>query len=719
MPTPAAPPAVRGAVELQGTPARPELVLRVDTKLQLPGRSRSYQRWVRALPDRRWNPEQKAWVITGISDITDPAAFFRDVGLEVRYPTTGDLTGWALPDLMTPFARFDPDRPWQLNILPRLAGKEACISRVGWGAVWRNDEQWFDLPLPDATSAGQLKPGVLWPDRCLEESLNARRRPEPRPELEKFARALAGAVDGSEFGGLGQLAEWTAKIPGWFGKGDPDRDSLDPYPYQQLGALGVALGHNLLADEPGLGKTAQALAAASIRQSKRTLVTCPPLVATNWARESSRAGLPQAVDGDIAVIVPGRKVPELPERGVVIVPDSTVAARPALREQLEAWAPDVLIYDEAHRAMTVGSKRSDAVVSLARHAGFTIPVTGTPMLSSPHQLVPLLEMTGHMVPVFGSRGEFLERYCRRDAKYGRFTARKQNLAELGEMLAQHVWVRRSKRTVLPWLPLKFRQRLDVRVNLGQYRDAHQDVIDKVDAWITSVVIQTGELPTAEAREQFGEASLSLISQLRRAAGLCKIPAAVEWIQQLHDFAPDTDGRFARPLLVWTHHQEVTAAMAEAVPASVGRVGVIRGGTSAKERDELVDLFQDGRIAVLVCSITAAGVGITLTRAQDALFVESDWTPALIEQAEDRANRIGSTENLQVTTLVAEGTLDEHIQRSLAAKGYALGAVYGSDESVAVVERGQVDDLQTARDILEGLVDERLLAASKRLAREQP
>lgn len=695
----------RGVLELDGTPTQPRLAMRVDTRMSLPGRRISYQDWVRALPGRIWDPDAKSWYITGIGDVLDPESFFADAALEVRYPQQGPLAGWRLSDLITPVAAVGDDGA-SLRVRPRLLGWEACRERLGWGAVWNKDDGWFELPAMDATINGQLRAGVHWPEGTLESSLESKRPPEISTELSRFGTALSQSVSAKELGGLDAIQDWVRLLPEEFGKGDPERDPIELFEYQLLGALGVSLGHNLIADSPGVGKTYTALAVAAIRHSKRTLVLCPPLVVTNWAKETGRVG----VGGDdVVMIVPGRKMPALPEEGVVIAPDSTVAARESLQDQLIDWGADVMIVDEAHRLMTLGSKRSEAALRVGRSAKMSLPVTGTPMLASPHQLVPLLELSGHLGPVFGGRGPFLERYCLRD-KRGKFSPRRANLMELNRVLNDHVWVRRLKQDVLPWLPTKIRSELPVRVKLTEYKQAHADVLDKIDAWIDGVVKQTGDLPDADEREQFVSASLALISQMRKAAGLCKIPAAIDWLN-LHNFEPDTDGRFNRPLVVWTHHKEVTEAMMNAVPESVGRVGVIKGGTPGHIRDELVESFQDGRIAVLVCSITAAGVGITLTRGSDALFVETDWTPALIEQAEDRNNRIGSTSNLHATTMVAAGTLDEHIQVALHKKGLVLGMVYGHKNDVSVAG-DRAEDLRTANVLLADLVDEQLNKAKR-------
>lgn len=690
-------PAPQFHVELSGRPSYPQLILRAPKDATLPNSRNNYGTWVRQLPGRHWDPARRAWVITGLG-AGDPYATLAAAGLGIVLDARAPwMDGVDLRMLVDPIAQLD-EQGRSLRIRHRLAGFEVARSRLAPSARWVKQEAWFIMPVTDAQTGGRLRPGVVWPEGVLERAL-AELRPTRTfpPEVEAFASVLATAADfPSDPAIRSSWTAWTDRIPDWFG--------LELYPYQRLGVIGALLGHGFLADAPGVGKTRTALAIAATKASRRTLILCPPVMTTTWGREALAAHLPThggtMPDGKLATIVAGRKEPELPTSGVVVVADSLLAKRAQLRSKLAAWAPEVLIYDEAHRAMTVGSQRSEAALELARASGFTIPLTGTPMLSSPHQLVPLLDMSGHLGPVFGGAAAFLERYCS-PTPFGSWRPRRSHLRELGEQLRRHVWIRRDKKTVLPWLPQKIREELPVRVPLGAYRTAHKEVIGEITEWVSAVVQSKGQLPDDDEIAAYASDNLRHISKLRSAAGVCKVPAAADWLE-LHDFGAQADGTFDAPVIVWTHHQEVTHAMAEAVPSSLGTAEVIRGGTPPAERDRIVQAFQAGNVPVLVASITAAGVGLTLTRSSTALFVETDWTPALIVQAEDRANRIGSERKLIATTIIAEGTLDEHIQQVLRHKGHVLGAVTGGDTQVSVSANAE---LETASELLERLVRE--------------
>jgi hypothetical protein len=559
------------------------------------------------------------------------------------------------------------------------------------------------------------------------------------------------------------------EVPSWFG--------LALMEDQDLAARTVASGHWSECDSPGAGKTRVILAAAAILGPRRVVVLCPPVVTTHWLRETAASGLgkrcreePGAVESrafarrgsddgggeasargagattsvapprpvtpapissmpaptGILRIAPSRKEPNLPETGIIIVPDSLVAARPALLERLVAWAPDLFVYDEAHRAMGWDTKRSRASRRLARVSRWAICATGTPMFAKPPQMAPMLAMTGQLDAVFGGRRAFYERYARPDG-FGGWVPRKQRLGELRRILDEQVWVRRGPSAELPGLS---RYAKFVDVDPSAYDAAYAEVTAKVDVWLDTFLTEEGRLPSPEEQAVWAGDNLGFISQLRKAAGLVKVPAAAELVAEwVSANVGQDDGTTTaiRPLVVWTHHKAVTAAMAAAVPTKLGRVEVIDGQTSDARRDRIIDDFQASKVHVLVCQLVAAGVGITLTRSSDALFVETDWTPDLITQAEARLHRIGQESHVRCTTLIAPGTLDEVIHTVLLRKIEVLGllmperdhrvSVHTFADSAAMPSVAEVRALGAAdaRSIIVDIIERRIAFRQGRLA----
>lgn len=136
-----------------------------------------------------------------------------------------------------------------------------------------------------------------------------------------------------------------------------------------------------------------------------------------------------------------------------------------------------------------------------------------------------------------------------------------------------------------------------------------------------------------------------------------------------------------------------------------------GGMSQRQAQAVVDGYQVGETQVLIASITAAAVDLTVTRGNHAVFLESDWTPALVPQAMDRQHRHGQTRNVIARTLVGLGTLDEHVQRLLDEKGHTASTIVGDDiDLVSVVEK---HGLLTPKDLVEELVEAAIALLKRR------
>ncbi|WP_165831859.1 DEAD/DEAH box helicase [Brachybacterium endophyticum] len=470
-----------------------------------------------------------------------------------------------------------------------------------------------------------------------------------------------------------------------------------PFPYQLDGACAAVWnGHTLIADEPGLGKTIQALLAARIMNTSRVLIICPPILVTNWEKETRRTRNAECINGDILSITAGSKTPEqLLGAGYVIAPDSLVTARRPLEDLLAAWAPDLLIVDEAHRFKSPTARRTKSILRLKNAAAHRIALTGTPIVSSPLDVLPILRILGKLEPIAPTGQEFVAEYTTPAPWKGGRLPITSKLPQLHQLLADHVWTRRTKADVLPQLPTKLRALHHVTPDPAAIRAAHADLDDTIDTWL-----ERHPNPTDEQISELVADALPFTSQLRRATGLAKVPAAVDWISTHLDGAPGD------PLIVWTIHRDVTHALAAQIASDrpETHVRVLDGATGHQARAEAVEAYQDGSVDVLIGQIVAAGVGLTLTRGSTALFAETDWTPANVVQAEDRQHRIGQTRPVQITTLIAEHTLDARIHQVLGRTISVLDDLTpGSDHHVT---HGSTDTTGP-RDIIRQLITDRL------------
>lgn len=646
--------------------------------------------WARALPGSRWDAEERAWHVWSLGP--NPDQVLAEAGIRLE----GDIQGiTSLNALYAPVTRL-ADNGRTVMVRTRFMGTDGVQKLVGGSGVYDASTKLLHVPASDTVvNVGGIlmeRPGIAWDAASLEAGYLAHSRsPLLSESLGAHLGTMANAVTPHEVApAIRAIQEVTSGPVGSFG--------VDLLPYQMVGAYAVAGGHGLLADAPGVGKTFQFLAACAVLRADRILVVVPPIVLTNWEREIARSGL--AAPGSVAKFVSGRKEPVLEGKKFVVISDMMLANRHATRQAIVDWLREgksaVAGVDEAHRMKSLESARSQTLLNVKAEVPNLrgVAITGTPVLAGPHELVPMLEFTGHLAPVFGGAGPFLEKYCTQD-RWGGFHPRKRALPELNALLNEHVWVRRTKDQVQPQLPARQFVESITDVSLTEYRRELKSVTNHIEAWVKSTRARLGRRPNEAEVDAFISDSLPFISRLRSAAGVAKVPAAAERVKEW--LADDP----SRPLTLWTHHREVTDAMVQAVKDAGFAVGEISGSATDVERVAAVDAFQAGKIPVLVCSITAAGVGITLTRGSDAIFVEVDWTPALMIQAIDRHHRVGQVRPVTGTLLLAPGTLDDHVMARVGSKGETVSAILGDDTNKISVSGER--ELVSSKEILRGLV----------------
>jgi len=438
-------------------------------------------------------------------------------------------------------------------------------------------------------------------------------------------------------------------------------------PFQRAGVkfIETADGRCVVADEMGLGKTLQSLAYLQLHPELRpALVVCPASLKLNWEREIAK----WMTSNSRTAILSGTKPKALPDADILI----------CNYDILHAWQPllstaglQVIICDEAHYLKEAKARRTAAAKLLIKQASHVLLLTGTPVLNRPKELFPLLNMVAP--DAWPNFFQFAKRYCnaRQETIWVRGGGTKlvwnfdgaSNLAELHGAV-QPFMVRRLKADVLKELPAKRRVVVPIELTPSaqkQYR---------------SVLAESQAAIRADESN-----ALAQLEALKQAAVAAKLPAAIDWIR---DFIE------SEKLIVFGIHKSVVDALLEAFLAAVK----VDGTTSQNQRQAAVDKFQsDPDCRLFVGNIQAAGVGLTLTAASNVAFLEYPWTPALVQQAEDRAHRIGQQGSVTAWNLLAEGTIDEDIFETLEAKRIVVDIVTdGSAESDLVFDRDVLADV---------------------------
>ena len=413
-------------------------------------------------------------------------------------------------------------------------------------------------------------------------------------------------------------------------------------PFQHAGVrYALERRRTFLADEQGLGKTVQALAALEADEAFPAVVVCPASLKLNWEREAAHWLAHRS-----RVVLSGRGG-AVPPADITILNYEIVDAH---RERLALRRPRALVVDEAHLVKNPRAKRTRAVRRLAERVerdGLRLALTGTPVMNRAEELVSQLRVLGR-IDDFGGASAFARRF--------------EGVGDEERLhwhLRRHCFVRRLKKEVLPQLPAKRQTVVPVAMaNEDEYRLAEEDVI----AWLHEQPLDLSELEASVARALRAERLVQL-NLLRRLAARGKLPAAQAWIG---DFLESGE-----PLVVFAHHSEVQEAVLQRFPEAAHLLG--RDPLPAREETVRAFQAQDGP-QLLVCSPRVAGQGITLTRASNVAFVELDWTPAVHDQAEDRCHRIGQHDAVTAWYLLAADTIDETMAQLIARKRARIGAV---------------------------------------------
>ena len=408
--------------------------------------------------------------------------------------------------------------------------------------------------------------------------------------------------------------------------------------------------HALLADDQGLGKTVEVLAA--LPEGAKALVVAPAVARGVWLDHvrdmrpdlsavylAGRDAWHEWRSGDVAVI-----------SWACLPRDLTKHSTAELREAL-GDLPDVVIFDEIHYAKSGRTQRSRRARALALATERVWGLSGTPLKNRPpdlHNVLRVLRLDGETWPTWRS---FCDDWGARAGRWGTTWdgARAPRVVEV----LQRVMLRRRKADVLRELPAKLHDQITVGIDSATRRACNAAARALAEGGVS-----LDEL-TQEALSARQGASFERLATACRALATAKLPALLDLLDL---WELDSD----EPRLVWSRHVAPLQALGK-------RDGwaTITGATSQNRREDLVASFQRGELKGLALSIGAAGTAITLTAGSHSIYLDRAWTPGDNAQSEDRTHRLGQDRACRYTLLVAEHELDRALARLLHDKAATI------------------------------------------------
>lgn len=450
----------------------------------------------------------------------------------------------------------------------------------------------------------------------------------------------------------------------------------DLYPFQKLGVefLINSGGRAILADEPGVGKTLQALAYIVHKDIGRTLVIAPASVKWVWYDEIIKWTKlkPFIIDSKM-------KVQELPlyDPNNKIIYDIFIINYDILHKFFPILTTvrwDCLVADEHHYTKSIRARRSKLTIKIAKQIPSILLLSGTPLLNRPSELFSGLHMIDPLV--WNNWFSYTQRYSAGHYnRWGYDYSGASNVSELRNKIERY-FLRRTKQEVLPDLPPKRFADIPIELDNGcrtEYDLARESFRD----YLKDIKNKTNE----EIAKSLQAEKLVRLGELRQIASMGKIATAEDIINNIIN-----NGK----IVVFSSYNKPLEQMYQKFEK---QAVLLTGKTSADERKKIIDLFQNNEnIKIFFGGIRSAGIGITLTASSTILFLDFPWTPAEYNQCQDRCHRIGQKNSLLIYQIIAKNTIDARMIELLKEKQIIFDQLFGVKQPQKAQSVSIIDDL---------------------------
>jgi SWI/SNF-related matrix-associated actin-dependent regulator 1 of chromatin subfamily A len=447
----------------------------------------------------------------------------------------------------------------------------------------------------------------------------------------------------------------------------------DLFPFQKQGvAYALKQKRLIIGDQPGLGKTAQAIATITAAGAFPCLVICPSSLKINWEREWDMWTTKKAMilndnikrtysyfyESNLAQVfivnyesLKKYFVTEIKQKtGKDGKKEPLTLKNIKFNDKIKFFKS--VIVDESHRIKDLKTQQTKFTKGICSEKEYILLLTGTPVVNKPKDLVAQLGVIDRMGN-FGGYKNFLSWFCDNEDRW----------KELNVLLRRNCFYRREKMDVLKQLPSKMRAAVLCDITT---RKEYNDALADLEQYLRRYRQASDEQVERSLRGEI----MVRIGILKNISARGKLTDVVDYVSDVVDSG--------EKIILFVHLKDVAATLKRFFPAAV----TILGSDDALTRQRNIDMFQnDASCQVIICSIKAAGVGITLTASSRVAFVELPWHPADCEQCEDRAHRIGQTDSVQCTYFLGKDTIDEWIYQVINEKRNMTKQITGAREDV--------------------------------------
>ena len=434
--------------------------------------------------------------------------------------------------------------------------------------------------------------------------------------------------------------------------------------YQWMSRLNKWGAGALLADDMGLGKTIQTITfLLSKAEEGPSLVIAPASVAPNWKTEFDKFA--PSLNIIMLNFAPNRtEAIKKAKAGDVVV--TTYGLLLSVKDDITTKQWTTICLDEAHIVKNRGAKTS--AVAMQLKSKNRVMLTGTPVQNHLGELWNLFQFVNP--GLLGKFDDFNRRFIIPIEQDGD----KEVQHEL-DRLVKPFMLRRTKDKVAKELPEK--EEIYQHVDLSDdERLVYEALRQRAEAMLLAEKDGKVSMTTLAEITRLRQCAcdIRLIEEGKKGAGKkqsSKIIALVELLSTVLEGLNEADGSKKSGkskkeknggVLVFSQFTSYLSLIKKALDEASIPYLYIDGSVPIKERQRLVEKFQAGECPVFLISLKAGGLGLNLTHANYVIHMDPWWNPAIEAQATDRAHRIGQKQAVTVYHLIAEGTIEEKIQR---------------------------------------------------------
>jgi len=414
---------------------------------------------------------------------------------------------------------------------------------------------------------------------------------------------------------------------------------------------------SIIADDMGMGKTIQVICLLlyyknqGLLNKSKELVVVPTTLISNWEREISRFAPELSVYSYHGT---GRNS-EFKNFDIIITSYGMVRNCPQVFEK-HKW--QMLIVDEAQNIKNHVTEQTKAIKKIK--AENRIAMSGTPVENRLSDYWSIFDFVNR--GYLGSFNSFNE-YFAKPIHFNHDVARVEHF----KRITAPFLLRRLKtdKNIISDLPDKVERNYYASLSTDQAA-LYQNIVNRTIAQIESSegIERKGlVLKLMIALKQIGNHPYHYLRQGKKDI---RLSGKSQLLAELVEDITESDEK----VLVFTQFKEMGELLSFLITSITSVPPLfLHGGCSRKQRDEMVDKFQNSHNQVFILSLKAGGTGLNLTAANHVIHYDLWWNPAVETQATDRAFRIGQKKNVQVYRLINKGTIEEKIDSMIREKRY--------------------------------------------------